>query len=43
MVDEWVYGHLLSFGSYVKVLEPQHIMNIITDRARKLLELYEKQ
>lgn len=41
--DEWVYGYLLSFGSYVEVLEPQHIRDIIADRARKLLEFYEKQ
>lgn len=41
--DEWVYGYLLSFGSYVEVLEPQHIKDIIADRARKLLEFYEKQ
>lgn len=40
--DEWVYGYLLSFGSYVEVLEPQHIRDIIADRARKLLEFYEK-
>lgn len=41
--DEWVYGYLLSFGSYVEVLEPQHIRDIIADRARKLLEFYENQ
>ncbi len=41
--DEWVYGYLLSFGSYVDVLEPQHIRDIIADRASKLLEFYQKQ
>ena len=41
--DEWVYGYLLSFGNYVEVLEPQHIRDIVADRARKLLEFYEKQ
>jgi len=40
--DEWVYGYLLSFGSYVEVLEPQHIRDIIADRAKKLLKFYEK-
>ncbi len=40
--DEWVYGYLLSFGSYVEVLEPQHIRNIIAERAIKLLKFYEK-
>ena len=32
--DEWVYGYLLSFGSYVEILEPQHIRDIIADRAK---------
>jgi len=41
--DEWVYGYLLSFGSYVEVLEPQHVRDIIADRAKKLLKLYEKR
>lgn len=40
--DEWVYGYLLSFGSYVEILEPQHIRDIIADRAKKLLKFYEK-
>ena len=39
--DEWVYGYILSFGNYVEVLEPQHIRNIITDRMRKTLAIYE--
>ncbi|HEY8389997.1 MAG TPA: YafY family protein [Clostridia bacterium] len=38
--DEWVYGYLLSFGSFVEVLEPQHIRDIIADRAKKLLQYY---
>lgn len=40
---EWVYGYLLSFGNYVEILEPQHIREIIADRARKLLDFYGKQ
>lgn len=39
--DEWVYGYLLSFGNYVEVLEPQHVRDIIIDRARQLLKFYE--
>ncbi len=41
--DEWVYGYLLSFGCYVEVLEPQHIRDIIADRAKKLLKFYDKK
>lgn len=39
--DEWVYGYILSFGSYVEVLEPKHIKEIVTDRMRKSLKFYE--
>ncbi len=38
--DEWVYGYILSFGSFVKVLEPVHIANLIKQRARKIVEFY---
>ena len=40
--DEWVYGYLLSFGSYVEILQPPHNRDIIADRAKKLLKFYEK-
>ena len=39
--DEWVYGYILSFGNYVEVLEPPHIRDIITDRMKKTLAIYE--
>ncbi|QNO15842.1 YafY family transcriptional regulator [Alkalicella caledoniensis] len=38
--DEWVYGYLLSFGNYAKVLEPPHIKDILVDRMKKSLENY---
>lgn len=31
--DEWVYGMILSYGSEVEVLEPEHIRDIIKERA----------
>ncbi len=40
--DEWVYGYILSFGNYVEVLEPPHIRDIVKERMRKTLEIYEK-
>ncbi len=40
--DEWVYGHILSFGSYVEVLEPPHIRDIIRQRLENALEYYQK-
>lgn len=40
--DEWVYGFLLSFGCYLEILEPAYIREIILDRMRRALKLYEK-
>jgi predicted DNA-binding transcriptional regulator YafY len=40
--DEWVYGHILSFGSYVEVLEPPHIRDIVRQRMEKALGYYRK-
>jgi len=40
--DEWVYGYIMSFGSYVEVLEPQHIRDIVRERMKKALDFYEK-
>jgi predicted DNA-binding transcriptional regulator YafY len=40
--DEWVYGYIMSFGSYVEVLEPPHIRNIIRERMEKALSRYQK-
>jgi len=38
--DEWLYGYILSFGSFVKVLEPQRLRKIIKERSKKILEFY---
>jgi Predicted transcriptional regulator len=38
--DEWVYGYILSFGSYVKVLAPEHVKRIIKERCEKMLGYY---
>ena len=40
--DEWVYGYIMSFGSYVEVLEPQHIRDIIRERMEQALDYYRK-
>ena len=39
--DEWVYGYILSFGSYVEVLEPPHIREIVRQRMQKALNFYQ--
>ena len=40
--DEWVYGYIMSFGSFVEVIEPEHIREILADRMRRALQYYEK-
>ena len=39
--DEWVYGYILSFGTNVKVIEPEHIKMIIGQKAKKISENYD--
>lgn len=38
--DNWVYGTILSFGEYIEVLEPEHIREIIRDKAKKIYAQY---
>ncbi|MEA4846572.1 MAG: YafY family protein, partial [Clostridiaceae bacterium] len=38
--DEWMYGYILSFGCFVKVIEPEHIWKIIKERSEKITEYY---
>ncbi len=40
--DEWVYGHLLSFGPDVEVLFPPHIRDILRERAFAVAEQYRR-
>jgi predicted DNA-binding transcriptional regulator YafY len=39
--DEWVYGYILSFGSFVQVLEPPYIREIIRNRLQDSLNYYQ--
>ncbi|HAK75132.1 MAG TPA: YafY family transcriptional regulator [Sporomusaceae bacterium] len=38
---EWIYSYILSFGSLVEVIEPEHIRDTIIDRLRQALIFYE--
>lgn len=38
--NEWVYGYILSFGEYVKVLSPERAKQIIKDKLEKTLKNY---
>ena len=38
--DEWVYGHIMSFGSSVEVIEPEHIRRIIKEKMEATLKYY---
>ena len=36
--EEWIYGFVLSFGSYAEVIEPKHIRDEVRNRAREVFE-----
>lgn len=38
--NEWVYGYILSFGEYVKVLSPERVKRNIKDKIEKILKNY---
>jgi len=38
--DEWVYGKILSFGTYAQVLEPTHIKNVVKQKAAEIAKIY---
>ncbi|GBG56984.1 DeoR family transcriptional regulator [Sporomusaceae bacterium FL31] len=38
---EWIYSYILSFGSAVEVLEPEHIRNTLVQRMKQALKFYE--
>ncbi len=40
VIDEWVYGYLLSFGSYAEVVAPPCVRDVIKERLTKSLEKY---
>ena len=42
VVDDWVYGLILSFGPSAKVLEPPHIRQEVQRRIAAMLEKYEE-
>lgn len=38
--DEWVYGYLMSYGSNVEILEPEHVRKVIAARMSQALQYY---
>lgn len=38
--NEWVYGYILSFGEYAKVLNSSYVKDIIKDKLQKTLKNY---
>lgn len=38
--NEWVYGYILSFGEYAKVLSPKYAKDIIKKRLKKNIKYY---
>lgn len=40
-IEEWVYGYLLSYGTCLKVIEPENIRHIINEKVSKMKSYYE--
>lgn len=38
--NDWVYGYILSFGEYMKVISPKYVKDIIKNRLEKSLKNY---
>lgn len=38
--DIWLYNFILSFGTYIEVLEPNHLRGIIKEQAHKISQKY---
>lgn len=38
--NDWVYGYILSFGEYIKVLSPEYAKNIIKEKLEKSINNY---
>lgn len=36
--DGWVYGYLLSFGSGIKIISPNHVKEMVKETAKRMLE-----
>lgn len=39
--NEWLYGYILSFGNYVEVIEPKYIRDIILNKMKETINMYE--
>ncbi|MFP4546816.1 MAG: helix-turn-helix transcriptional regulator [Fidelibacterota bacterium] len=40
--NNWVYGYILSFGSFVEVLAPEKYRRVIAEEGRKIMQIYKK-
>lgn len=38
--DPWLIGFLLSLGTQVEIIEPEHLKNMVADEAKKIYEKY---
>jgi predicted DNA-binding transcriptional regulator YafY len=39
--DNWVYSFIMSYGSDVEVISPEHIRELILNSAKKTLSIYQ--
>lgn len=43
LMDDWVYGMILSFGPEAKVIEPEFVKEEIRSRLKKMQEVYDRE
>ncbi len=39
-INEWMVGHILSFGNFVEIMEPCEARKLIKDRAKLIFDIY---
>ena len=40
-LNEWTFLYLLSFGEYVEIIEPAQAREILKEKVKKILSLYQ--
>ncbi len=42
-INEWMVGHILSFGNFVEIIEPEEGKRLIKERAKLIYNIYDEQ
>ncbi len=42
-INEWMVGHILSFGNFIEIVEPNEAKKLIKERARLIFNIYDEK